>query len=60
MSIDITEKKYGQETVFVRKETVSCDGGGELGHPLVYLKVDYDGKVVCPYCDKSFQYTPDD
>ena len=45
------------ETVPVSTDQVTCDGGGgPLGHPLVYLHIDYDagGQVVCPYCSKTF------
>lgn len=34
---------------------VGCDGGGgPLGHPLVYLKIEKSGDVVCPYCSRRF------
>ena len=34
---------------------VACDGdGGALGHPRVYLDLGKDGKVECPYCERSF------
>jgi uncharacterized Zn-finger protein len=35
-------------------ETTGCNGGGTLGHPLVYLSFD-DGDVVdCYYCSRRF------
>ena len=35
---------------------VSCDGGGgALGHPKIYLEISKDGKVVCPYCSRTFK-----
>lgn len=41
------------ETKLVSTKTVACDGGeGALGHPRVYLTMDEEGKVVCPYCDR--------
>lgn len=43
------------ETIEVEDSTVACDGGGgALGHPRVFLTVDADGKVECPYCDRLF------
>ncbi len=33
---------------------VSCDGGGTLGHPRVYLNMGEAGEVECPYCDRKF------
>ena len=33
---------------------VSCDGGGTLGHPRVYLNMGEVGEVECPYCDRKF------
>jgi len=43
------------ETKLVSTKTVACDGGeGALGHPRVYLTMDEEGKVVCPYCDKLY------
>ena len=42
------------ETIEVTTTDVSCDGGGPLGHPLVYLKIGPEGWVECPYCDRRF------
>jgi uncharacterized Zn-finger protein len=42
------------ETVETDKTEVSCDGGGALGHPRVYLNMGEAGEVVCPYCDRKF------
>ena len=43
------------ETVIVEKERVSCDGGGALGHPIVWYQIPRDtGRVECGYCDKVF------
>jgi uncharacterized Zn-finger protein len=42
------------ETVIVEETTVGCDGGGPLGHPLVYLNLGDKGEVDCPYCDRRF------
>lgn len=43
------------ETVSVTETTVGCDGGvGPLGHPLVYLTLERDGSIDCPYCGRRF------
>ena len=43
------------ETIETNKTEVVCDGGeGALGHPRVYLHMDEDGRVECPYCDRLF------
>ncbi len=47
------------ETIEVEQETVACDGGGgALGHPRVYLTLDGDGKIDCPYCGRRFTLKP--
>jgi uncharacterized Zn-finger protein len=47
------------ETIEVDQETVACDGGGgALGHPRVYLTLDGDGKIDCPYCGRRFTLKP--
>lgn len=34
---------------------VGCDGGGgPLGHPLVYLNMEKNRQVDCPYCSRRF------
>ena len=44
------------------QQRVSCNGGGgALGHPLVWLTLGVDGKVVCPYCSRTYvKSTSDD
>ncbi len=42
------------ETIDVSTTEVSCDGGGGLGHPRVFLKIGQAGWVECPYCDRRF------
>lgn len=43
------------ETIYVETRDVACDGdGGALGHPKVYLSLDNEGRVECPYCDRLF------
>jgi uncharacterized Zn-finger protein len=37
------------------QQRVSCNGGGgALGHPLVWLTLGTDDKVVCPYCSRTY------
>ena len=43
-----------KEIKIVREYTVSCDGGEDYGHPLVYLNLIKEGRKVCPYCSKTF------
>ena len=42
------------ETIIVESHRVACDGGGPAGHPLVYLELGEDGRVMCPYCSRVF------
>ena len=44
------------------QQRVSCKGGGGArGHPLVWLTLGIDGKVVCPYCSRTYvKSTSDD
>lgn len=47
------------ETVEVETMRVACDGGdGALGHPRVWLSMNHEGFVECPYCDKRFVLKP--
>jgi uncharacterized Zn-finger protein len=42
-----------------KKEIERCDGGGGvLGHPVVYLNLGKEGRVVCPYCSRLFLKFP--
>jgi uncharacterized Zn-finger protein len=41
------------EQVIVKKRKVSCDGGKESWHPLVYYTITEDS-VTCWYCSKTF------
>jgi uncharacterized Zn-finger protein len=43
------------ETIEVETETVACDGGdGPLGHPRVFLNLQAQGMIDCPYCGRRF------
>ena len=48
------------ETLIVSETRVSCDGGGALGHPKVYLQIGDEGFVECPYCDRRFELAAGD
>lgn len=43
------------ETIEVETKRVGCDGGGALGHPLVYLEMGGETEVVCPYCSRTYR-----
>jgi len=45
------------ETIEVEEATVSCDGGGTLGHPKIFLTLK-DGRAECGYCDQLFVLKP--
>jgi uncharacterized Zn-finger protein len=41
----------------VTSPIVQCDGNGNeaaLGHPLVYLNMEDEGQIICPYCSRQF------
>ena len=43
------------EIIEVEDTVVACNGGGgALGHPRVFLNLETDGFVDCPYCDRRF------
>ena len=44
------------EEIIVDAKSVACDGGGVLGHPLVYLAIPASGRADCPYCGRIFLY----
>ena len=54
--IDVPQdtRQEAPETVVSDSTEVSCDGGGALGHPRVYLNMGEAGDVECPYCDRKF------
>ena len=53
MDEKILENK-NQEFKFVSEKKVSCDGGGVLGHPKVFLDMGRNNEIICPYCSKLF------
>ncbi|MBI3437480.1 MAG: zinc-finger domain-containing protein [Proteobacteria bacterium] len=42
------------EVIAVTSKRVKCDGGGALGHPVVYYDMGEDDFVECLYCDRRF------
>ena len=42
------------EEIVVTSKRVACDGGGVLGHPLVYMDMGEDDFIECGYCDRRF------
>jgi uncharacterized Zn-finger protein len=43
------------EPIGTKKPVVKCDGGaGPFGHPVIYLNLGKEGKVICPYCSRFF------
>jgi uncharacterized Zn-finger protein len=52
---DVISTPADENAIVVTDRVVGCDGGGGvLGHPLVYLRIEQDGDVVCPYCSRKF------
>lgn len=50
LSMDILK-----EPIEVKDSVIHCDGGsGVLGHPVIYLNLGKEEKVMCPYCSKCF------
>ena len=43
------------ETIEVESKRVGCDGGGVLGHPLIYLEMGQKLAIVCPYCSRTYK-----
>ncbi|MEN8236506.1 MAG: zinc-finger domain-containing protein [Pseudomonadota bacterium] len=43
------------EIVKVETSQIFCEGNGKThGHPRIFLKLNEDRKVVCPYCSCVF------
>ena len=52
---DVVSTASEGDGIVVTHPVVGCDGGGgALGHPLVYLRIEPEGDVVCPYCSRRF------
>ena len=50
-----------QDTITVETTNVPCDGGGgPLGHPRVFLKLDPEtNDATCPYCSRHYVLAAD-
>lgn len=42
------------EIVTVSTRRVKCNGGGALGHPVVYYDMGEESFAECGYCDRRF------
>lgn len=51
------EKRYFMIEQIVVNESqsqVCCDGGGQYGHPKIFLHFGDSDKIICPYCSREF------
>jgi len=48
--------------ILTHETRLACDGGGgALGHPRVWLNLERNGAVDCPYCGRAYRLAgPDD
>jgi uncharacterized Zn-finger protein len=47
------------EPVVVNEKEIMCDGPSEtpaMGHPRIYLHIQANDLIDCPYCGKVFVY----
>lgn len=43
-----------EDRIVVESRVIGCDGGGgPLGHPLVYLRIEAQ-QITCPYCSRTY------
>ena len=43
------------EIIEVDSVNVACDGGdGALGHPRVFLTIEKEDRIDCPYCGRRY------
>lgn len=43
------------EPILSPSDVISCDGGNlPFGHPKIYLNLNPEGQIVCPYCSQRF------
>lgn len=52
----MTDRTQAPEIIEVSHDAdeVRCDGGGALGHPMVWYTFDGRDRVECGYCDRLF------
>jgi len=43
-----------QDTIIITAAKIACDGDKESAHPRVFLTVNAEGFVDCPYCGKHY------
>ena len=41
------------EIITIDEDSVGCDGG-TMGHPKVFLTLDANAQIDCPYCGRRF------
>ena len=52
---------FSDQVIYTTQKSVACDGGGgNLGHPLVWLHLGDDNQIVCPYCSRHFVLSSED
>ena len=56
MSAAAASSQTAFDTVTVSTAKVACDGdvANGLGHPRVFLDLTGEGKIVCPYCSRTY------
>ena len=43
-----------EDRIVVESRVIGCDGGGgALGHPMVYLRIEAE-QITCPYCSRTY------
>ena len=47
------------EIIEVDSREIACDGGGDLGHPRVFLNMGAKKEIDCPYCGRQFTLSAD-
>ncbi len=51
----MSKQAEAAQAIYITENYARCDGGnGALGHPVVYLKLDENNQVMCPYCNHKF------
>ncbi len=58
MSASPPARTDAPEVIVTHAKRVKCDGGGALGHPVVFYDMGDEPFVECLYCDRRFVYAP--